>query len=103
VTDFGPHPWAVRDAAFCLVYLLLLLAAARGGIRWPWIVFGLAIVTLPLTTGSVESVERFGLLAIPVYWGLAVIARRPWVERGLLAASAVLLVGATITLPLIFP
>jgi hypothetical protein len=103
VTDFGPHPWAVRDAAFCLVYLLLLLAAARGGIRWPWIVFGLAIVTLPLTTGSVESVERFGLLAIPVYWGLAVIARRPWVERGLLAASVVLLVGATITLPLIFP
>jgi hypothetical protein len=58
---------------------------------------------LPLASGSIESDARFGLLALPVYWGLAVVARRRWLERGLLVVSAALLVGATATIPLIFP
>jgi len=101
--DLARQPWVIRDAGLCLVYLLLLLVAARAGIRWPWIAFGVAIVLLPLTSGSVESDARFGLLAVPVYWGLAVLGRRRWVERGLLAACSLLLVAATVTLPLIFP
>ena len=68
-----------------------------------WIVFGLAIVLLPLASGSLESDARFGLLALPMYWGLAVVARRRWLERGLLVLSAVLLLAATATIPLIFP
>ena len=101
--DLARQPWVIRDAGLCLVYLLLLLVAARAGIRWPWIAFGVAIVLLPLTSGSVESDARFGLLAVPVYWGLAVLGRRRWVERGLLAACSLLLVAATVTVPLIFP
>jgi hypothetical protein len=108
VTGLPKNYWGLRDALFCLAFLILLAVAARKGIpwpggRWPWIAFGLAVVLLPLASGSIESDARFGLLALPVYWGLAVTARRPWVERSLLALSVALLLGATATIPLIFP
>ena len=107
-TGLGKNHWGLRDVLFCVAFLLLLAIAARAkiawpGRRWPWIVFGLAIVLLPLASGSMESDARFGLLALPIYWGLAVAARRRWLERGLLVLSAVLLVCATATIPLIFP
>jgi hypothetical protein len=108
-TGLGKNYWGLRDALFCVAFLVLLAVAARAKVawpgrrRWPWIVFGLAIVLLPLASGSMESDARFGLLALPIYWGLAVAARRRWLERGLLALSAVLLLGATATIPLIFP
>jgi hypothetical protein len=107
-TGLGKNHWGLRDALFCILFLVLLAVAARAkiawpGRRWPWIVFGLAIVLLPLASGSIESDARFGLLALPIYWGLAVAARRRWWERGLLVLSAVLLIGATATIPLIFP
>jgi hypothetical protein len=108
VTDLGKNYWGLRDALFCIAFLILLALAARAKIAWPgrrsaWIVFGLTIVLLPLASGSMESDARFGLLALPIYWGLAVVARRRWLERGLLVLSTVLLVGATATIPLIFP
>jgi Mannosyltransferase (PIG-V) len=108
VTDLGKNYWGLRDALFCVVFLVLLALAARAkiawpGARWAWVVFGLAIVLLPLGSGLIESDARFGLLALPIYWGLAVVARRRWLERGLLVLSAALLVGATATIPLIFP
>jgi hypothetical protein len=108
VTDLGRNYWGLRDALFCVAFLILLAVAARAKIAWPgkrwaWIVFGLAIVLLPLASGSMESDARFGLLALPIYWGLAVVARRPWLERGLLVLSTALLLGATATIPLIFP
>jgi hypothetical protein len=103
VTDIGVDPWGARDLAFCLVDVALIIAAARAGIRRAWVLFGLAVVLLPLTSGTVESDARFGLLAVPVYWGLAVVSRRRWVERSMLAASAALLVAATATIPLVFP
>jgi hypothetical protein len=108
VTDTGRDHWGLRDALFCVLFLVLLAVAARAKIAWPgkrwaWIAFGLAVVLLPLTSGSMESDARFGLLALPVYWGLAVLARRPWLERGLLVLSTGLLVAATTTIPLVFP
>lgn len=108
VTDLGRNYWGLRDALFCVAFLVLLALAARAKIAWPgqrwaWIAFGLGIVLLPLASGSMESDARFGLLALPIYWGLAVVARRRWLERSLLVLSAALLVGATATIPLIFP
>jgi hypothetical protein len=108
VIDLGRNYWGLRDALFCVAFLVLLAVAARAKIAWPggrwaWIVFGLAIVLLPLASGSMESDARFGLLALPIYWGLAVVARRRWLERGLLVLSTALLLGATATIPLIFP
>ena len=108
VMDLGNNYWGLRDALFCVAFLVFLALAARAkidwpGARWAWIVFGLAIVLLPLASGSIESDARFGLLALPIWWGLAMVARRRWLERVLLVLSAALLVGATATIPLIFP
>ena len=56
-TGLGKNHWGLRDALFCIVFVVLLAVAARARIAWPgrrwmWIVFGLAIVLLPLASGS---------------------------------------------------
>ena len=61
---------------------------------------GLAVVLLPIASGSFTSDARFGLLALPVYWGLAVAARRKRVEWVLLAAFPILLAAGVFTITL---
>jgi hypothetical protein len=61
------------------------------------------MVLLPLETGSFISVARFGLLALAVFWGLAVLGRRPAIDWSLRALSVGLLIILTLTMPLIFP
>jgi hypothetical protein len=61
------------------------------------------MVLLPLETGSFISVARFGLLALAVFWGLGVVARRPVVDWSLRVLCVGLLVALTLTMPLIFP
>jgi hypothetical protein len=97
------NAWLTRDLVFFAVYLVLLAVAYRAGVSRGWIAAGAGMVLLPLASGSFISVGRFGLLALPVYWGLAVVARNRRVERLLLAVSVVLLAGATLTLPSLFP
>src|SRR5206468_334205 len=87
VTGLGKNHWGLRDALFCVAFLVLLAVAARAKIawpgrrRWPWIVFGLAIVLLPLTSGSMESDARFGLLAQPVPGSVRVLLKGVTVAR----------------------
>lgn len=95
--------WLWRDFAFAIMYVALLVAARRHGVPRSWILAGAAIVLVPLASGSFMSASRFGLLALPVYWGLAFLARRPLVRRALLVMSAALLVAGTITIPLVTP
>jgi hypothetical protein len=95
--------WLWRDVAFVVVYVVLLVTARRNGVPRSWILAGAAIVLIPLASGSFMSASRFGLLALPVYWGLAFCARRPLVRRALLVVSAGLLVAGTITIPLVTP
>jgi hypothetical protein len=99
----GTDHWLLRDALFCLVFVVLLALAWRAGIPLAWVVAGALMVLLPLETGSFISVARFGLLALPVFWGAAVLARRPAIDWGLRILSVGLLVAFVITLPLIFP
>jgi hypothetical protein len=68
-----------------------------------WVLAGAAIVLAPLASGTFISDARFGLLALPAYWGLALVARRAALRWGLLVVSAALLVGATMTLPVVNP
>lgn len=100
---FAHDAWVTRDVAAVVVYLVLLAAAARAGVSWPWLLSGLAIVVLPLFTGSFDSIDRFGLLAPAVFWGLAALGRDPRLHRLILGVSVPLLAAAIVVLPLRFP
>jgi hypothetical protein len=95
--------WLFRDAAFCILTIVLLGVALRAGVPRSWVVAGALIVLTPLTTGSFTSDARFGLLAIPVYSGLAVVARRRAVDVALRSACSVGLIAATATILLRWP
>jgi hypothetical protein len=99
----GQSPWLWRDAAFCLIYLGLIAAARRVEISWPWLVAGAALVLLPLASGTFMSDSRFGVLALPAYWGAGALARRRIVRMPVLVLSAGLLVAGTMTIPLANP
>ena len=107
VTGFGSafahDAWVTRDVVAVLVYIVLLAAAARAGVTWPWLLSGLGIVVLPLFSGSFDSISRFGLLAPAAFWGLAALGRDPRAHRLILASSFPLLAAAIVTLPLQYP
>jgi putative flippase GtrA len=94
----GNNLWLVRDATFAAVYVVLLIVARRNGVPWPWIVSGLAIVLLPLETGSFTSDARFGLLALPVYAGLARLGESRYADIAIRGTMVMLLVGGTATI-----
>jgi hypothetical protein len=100
---YARDAWVTRDVVAVLVYLALLAVAARTRIPWPWVVSGAVIVVLPLFTGSFDSVGRFGLLAPAAFWGLAAIGSDRRAHRLILGLSPLLLVGAIVTSPLVFP
>jgi hypothetical protein len=101
--QLGSHAWSYRDLAGCIVTLVLLAVARRAGAPTAWIVLGVAMVLVPLASGSFESDARFALPALPVYWALAWLCARRRVFAAAVALSVVLLAAATITLPLVFP
>jgi hypothetical protein len=100
---FSHDAWVTRDVIAVVLYLGLLAVAARAGVSWPWIVSGLAIVVLPLFSGSFDSIDRFGLLAPAAFWGLAALGRDPRLHRLILGVSVPLLAAAIVVLPLRFP
>jgi hypothetical protein len=95
--------WLFRDAAFCVVYVVCLVLARRAGVPWPWILAGVAVVFLPLASGSFTSDARFGLLALPVYTGLASLGRRRAVDITLRIVCVVLLLAGVETIVLHWP
>jgi hypothetical protein len=97
------NPWLIRDAIALVLYLLLLAVAWRAAVPLSWVLAGLAIVVLPTFSGDFDSIGRFGLLAPPMFWGLAWLGRRPRLDRAIRVVSLALLVGATLTLPYVFP
>jgi hypothetical protein len=96
-------PWKARDVAFLFLYLALLYAARRDGTSLPWIAAGVAIVVLPLFSGVFDSIARFGLLAPPLFWGLAATFRSRRIERIFPVVSLLLLALATASIQWIFP
>jgi hypothetical protein len=97
------NPWVVRDVVALAVYLALFLLARRTGAPWAWLLAGIGVVVLPVFSASFQSIGRFGLLAPPVFWGLAWLGRGRRADNAIRIASVVLLVAATATVPLIFP
>jgi hypothetical protein len=95
--------WAARDAAFFFLYLGLLYAAWRLGTPRTWVAAAAAIVVLPVFSGTFESVGRFGLLAPPLFWGLAALTKDVRSERVVRVLSLALLVLGTLSIAYVFP
>jgi hypothetical protein len=99
----GHNAWIVRDAVFFLLYLALLYAARRVGTPLAWLAAAAAVVTLPIFTGAFDSIGRFGLLAPPLFWGLAGLTSSERSERAVRLVSLVLLAFGTASLAYVFP
>jgi hypothetical protein len=91
------HGWIARDLVFFALYLVLLYAAWRLRTPRTWLVAACGIVVLPVFSGTFNSLGRFGLLAPPLFWGLASLGERRRTDRAIRAISLLLLVGATIS------
>jgi hypothetical protein len=99
----GHDPWLVRDVVFFFGYLALLYAAWRVGTPLAWLAAAAAIVIVPVFTGAFDSIGRFGLLAPPLFWGLAGLTRSESSARVVRVVSLVLLVLGTASLAYVFP
>jgi hypothetical protein len=97
------HPGLIRDLLLIGAYGVLLGVAARAGIAWPWIVAGGAVIVLPLFSGSIQSEGRFGLVALPVYWSLAIVTRTARAYRIAKVICLTALVAGVASMPYIWP
>ncbi|MCB0881606.1 MAG: hypothetical protein KDC33_05235 [Thermoleophilia bacterium] len=74
------HWWVPvwRQSIGVAVYAWLLVRLYRmEGWRSPWVLYTAATFALPLASGSLTSMTRFGLLAYPLAW-----AGATWLEEG---------------------
>ena len=99
----GHNAWLVRDVVFFFFYLVLLFAARRAGTPVAWLAAAAAVVILPIFTGAFDSIGRFGLLAPPLFWGLAGLTKSRRSERIVFALSLALLILGTASLAYVFP
>jgi len=79
-----------RDVAFLALYAWLLsrLWRAEGGLRSPWVAYSAVVVLVPLTSGTITSAARLGLMAFPLMWPLADwAAASPARRRGAVVAA----------------
>lgn len=88
----------LRDVAFLAGYLWLLvrLWRAEGGLRSPWVAYSVAALAIPLSSGTVTSTARFGLMAFPLVWPLA-----DWVGDDPRRARPAVAVAVLVTVALI--
>jgi hypothetical protein len=95
--------WLYRDLTFLIGYLACLYLAYRVGVPRSWLIAGALVLLLPLWSGSVTSIARFGLLVPPVYAGLARLGRNRFVDWGLRTTAAGLLGVGSATILLHWP
>ena len=71
----GGAAWnaTIRDLVFLALALWLLsrLWRSEGGVRSPWVAYSAVVLAVPLSSGTLTSMARFGLLAFPLMWPLA--------------------------------
>ncbi|MFM8828740.1 MAG: hypothetical protein ACKOGE_05600 [Actinomycetota bacterium] len=75
LTGLSVGDWSavVRDVLFGVIYVFLLARLWRreGGLRSPWVLYAFLVLVIPLSSGSVTSLARLGLLAYPLAWPMA--------------------------------
>ncbi len=77
--------WMIVAAALVVVCFRRLPAS------YGW--FSLAIIASAMTSANLDSFERYALGAFPLTIAVALIARTRWIERLVIAASAVAMTG----------
>jgi hypothetical protein len=105
VRQFTPHSSlsALRDLTATLTTLALLLYAGYRRMPIEWVVFGLLAILIPLASGSLQSLERFALLALPAYWVLAQLGRRTWFDGIYRIVAPGLMAMTVLALPVHWP
>lgn len=99
----GHDAWLARDVVFFFLYIALLYAARRAGTPLAWLGAAAAVVIVPVFTGAFDSIGRFGLLAPPLFWGLAWLTADARSERMVRFVFLVLLVLGTASIAYVFP
>jgi hypothetical protein len=98
-----PSVWLLRDVGAFVVTLLLLAYGVRHRFPVSWLLFGLCCVVIPAASGSVVSLARLGLIALPAFWALSMLGRHRWFDQCYrLMAPALMSVGM-LTVPLHWP
>jgi Gpi18-like mannosyltransferase len=86
------EPWNLLVLNFAVAVLLLaagiILLARR---QWALGAYTLASALLPLSTGSLQSIARYGLVVFPLFLVLAIAGRRSLVDRVVLATNVLIL------------
>jgi hypothetical protein len=95
----------VRDVVAGALMIVLVVGLIRFEGSWysPWVVYAALAVLAPLDTGTFDSLTRFGLLAFPLVWPVAVWARRPRRVVVLCAAEALLVVPLVLQIHAVAP
>ena len=85
------EPWNLIALNFAIALLLFVVAAVLLYRRqWAFGAYTLLSVLLPLFSGSLQSIARYGMVVFPLYCVLAIAGRRPGVDRVILAVSVAL-------------
>ena len=99
LTGLSVGDWSavVRDVLFGVIYVFLLarLWRSEGGLRSPWVLYAFLVLVVPLSSGSVTSLARLGLLAYPLAWPMA-----EWLGQGSPARRRWTLVAALVLVTL---
>ena len=94
----GDWSAVARDVVFGVIYVFLLARLWRreGGLRSPWVLYAFLVLVVPLSSGSVTSFARLGLLAFPLVWPMAEWlgeggpARRRWTIAAAIVVTALM-------------
>ena len=90
VNFFGPQRGPISDLLFTLVFAVLAVGVAFW-LRPSYAAYAALFLLVPISTGQLYSIMRFGLALFPAFIVLARWGRRPAVDRAYLAAA--LMVG----------
>jgi hypothetical protein len=99
----GDWSAVLRDVLFGVIYVFLLarLWRSEGGLRSPWVLYAFLVLVVPLSSGSVTSLARLGLLAYPLAWPMAAWlgeggpGRRRWTAVAAVALIALMVAQLT--------
>jgi hypothetical protein len=100
----GPQWWWLRDILWSVAAPVLAVAGWFRGVPLSWVLQALAVVLIPISSGGLNGVSRYAIVAPAVFWPLAMLAGRGrWWYAGIGSALAVGLALNAVWLPSHWP